>query len=431
MTFDDPRCNETERRNAYRSDSERYDRLRENMRVWSDNPSGRDQIEADFYKAALEHLAKDEVFGDVIREFVSVRPELNQNHLRYLPVRCFQKIATRLDRSYPTDFDVSRWDEVISSTLKDSELRTELEHDLHTRHLQTNVADRYKSIPPLAAMLREHGRVGRSMRLLDIGCSANHGLKKLSLMDIIPGVMFSETRFVQAEDELRPWERLTESPELTLAFRSLQNLPLGLRDGLGIDKEDMRDAESRKWARACLAPREYESGEVHEYDLIDVIEPRQICFEQRDFLDSDQTKFLETSPEDHGFYDIVTMLTVLNQLSDRQRQQMLRVARRYVKPTGLLILQDFARPHPDNRFEIEFLDADWNEHFSYQTIYMDMMSVKEGYQVAWRFDGGRCGVVQAGLGSLAIKGPSDDERTEARTVSIRSFLDSTVKSIRD
>lgn len=354
-----------------------------------------------FFEAALNHLQTSPDFKNLIYNFLAARPELLPNHRLYLPLRCFQKQAMRDNSSYPKGFTAERWRTVISGYMADPGISHEIEWDLHNRHLQTNVSDRYKSLPPIVAWLRAHGRLRERVSILDIGCSVNAGLKKLALMDVISGEEFTPTQVHIPEDYDRPWLGSQADDELTEKASRLQNTPVNLGVSIGVDREDMSRKDNLEWARACLTPEEFVNGESESYDKLEIIRFPHVKFMKRDFLDNYEAQFLKSSPENHEFFDIVSLFTVLNQLSDRDRMRMLQVARRYVKPTGLVVIQDFARVDPDLPVEIQFLNNDWNKNFSYRTIVLDKLMTHDGYQEVWRYDGGRCARVQAGLGRIA------------------------------
>lgn len=379
----------------------RMERLAHDMRTQADTLTEEDGIEVAFYRAALERLDTDEDFRGLMLDFLRHRPELAPSHERYLPLRCFQKFAIRWNPQYHKGFDSKQWKNLIKDTLSDEHARAELEHDLFNRHLQTNVADRYKSVPPLIGWLRENQRVGERVSILDIGSSVNHGLKKLSLMDILPGELFSPTRAFLPADSVRPWKDFSESEELTDRINTLQNTPVGLSVGVGIDREDMSTPDNEEWARACLTPREHQDGTVDNHDKLDMIRPPNVRFVKRDLLNPDESRDLHGSPEDNPFFDVVTIFTVMNQLSPSDRYRLTSIARRHVKETGLLVIQDFARVNPDLDIEIDFLFQDWNRHFSYRTIVMDMQE-RGRYQEAMLFDGGRCKAFQPALGRFAL-----------------------------
>lgn len=373
------------------------------MRTFAENPSGKDGIEADFYVSALDKLNTDPDFQGAVHEFIAARPELQRNHVRYLLLRCFQKMAIRDFKSYPSGFTAETWSDVINSNLTDPDRSAELRHDLLTRHLNTNIPDRYKSLPPIIAWMRAHGRLGDKVSMLDIGSSVNHGLKKLALMDIVHGEYFGDTVAVDPVDVDRPWVEQVHNPTLTDKVIGLQNRPIGLHYGIGLDRDPMSDADSQEWARACLTPREFEDRTIESHDKLDAMNPHNVRFVKYNFLDDYASELIRSNDREHEFFDVVTLFTVLNQLSDRERFRLLTIAQRYVKQTGLVVVQDFARLNPDSPYDIMFLDSDWNKNFSYRTIVIDKLG-SDGYQEVWRYDGGRCRTVQAALGKIAAVG---------------------------
>lgn len=384
------------------------------MRTFAENPSGKDGIEANFYVTALDKLETDPDFHGVVHEFVSSRPELQRNHVRYLLLRSFQKMAIRDHGSYPAGFTADTWSRVIERNLTDPDRRAELKSDLLTRHLNTNIPDRYKSLPPIIAWMRAHGRVGESVSILDIGSSVNHGLKKLAIMDVVHGEYFSNTVMVDPVDVARPWAEQTPNPTLTEKVTDLQNRPVGLSYGIGLDRDQMADPDSQEWARACLTPREFEDKSIESHDKLDVMNPSNVRFAKYNFLDDYASELLRSNHGEHEFFDVVTMFTVLNQLTDRERFRLLTIAQRYVKQTGLVVVQDFARVNPDSPYDMMFLDSDWNKNFSYRTIVIDRLG-NNGYQEVWLYDGGRCRVAQAALGRIAAVG-------SAKPQNFRDFL---------
>ncbi|MBA3758871.1 hypothetical protein H0X10_04580 [Candidatus Saccharibacteria bacterium] len=386
--------------------SKRVGSLLRSMEYFVQNPPNgeRDDIESAFYSAVLDQQHARPDFGELIQDFVAARPELTTTHTRYLLRSSFQKIAVRQHADYPEGFNQTKWKNIISSYLDDSSIKNEIVSDLHNRHLQTNIKDRYKSLPVIIGWMRANKRIGHEVNILDFGSSRNHGLKHLSLMDKISGVRFSDTVVVEPISESPAGSQDTLVNERhTAAFNHHQNMPVNLRVGLGIDKESIDDPTNAEWARANLTHREFKEHKVDEYDLLDIMPVSQnVRFQQYDLLDADQSKFFEVSPDDQGGFDIVSMFTMLNQMSETDRHRFLRLARRYADPMGVVVVQDFARVNQDLSTDIEFLDADWNKGFSHRTIVLDMLKPVK-YQEAFLYATGRCDKVQIAVGETAVK----------------------------
>ncbi len=389
----------------------------------SERPGEEIQIEADLYRAFMAVYQAEPELQGLVDSLVRLRTDMTPTHHRYMIRSTLQKAAFQQHHDYPNGVNEATWHSLIMSVVDNEAMMDEVKDDLFHLHLKTNVPERYKSIPVLAHWMRANGRVGEEVSILDEGCSRNLGLKTLAFIENsnLLRFAFKNTVVVEPSDHhdiasakiRRPDEIKTE------AVLELQNGAFGLARGLGRDLEDLDDPAVQRWTLANLTPRDHQDGTANLQELLDSaynfnghdIHPK-ITFERQDLLAS---SFEEVADK----FDIVTLFTVLNQMSEEQRTVAIRSARRNLKPTGILVVQDFARVNEDAPTRLVFLDDQWNKGFSYRTTIYDMMRPYR-FQEVMRWNGGR--PKEVNIPFIDGLEPMITPANKCRAVGLRTFL---------
>jgi SAM-dependent methyltransferase len=128
--------------------------------------------------------------------------------------------------------------------------------------------------------------------------------------------------------------------------------------------------------------------------MLDRIDVRGVGFQGLDIAD----KSLDLGD---GFFDVVTLSTILYQVSDQDRSLIQEIAKRYIKPEGVVIYQDFAVKDRDDPTRLHFHDTWFNDRFPYHTLVYDPHSPEE-LQDIFGWENGRCAKMITGLGRLAL-----------------------------
>ncbi|HET8991844.1 MAG TPA: hypothetical protein VFN31_02310, partial [Candidatus Saccharimonadales bacterium] len=152
------------------------DMISELQRQAINPPAGDERIAA--FSQAFVHYASTPEGEDWLgiiegRKFEAVSYGAN------LLLRAVQKQLLPQD-AYPYEYDEeSAWHEAFVSIANNTQSACQLRHDLETKVTQSNVVERYKAFKltmELAAPV-----ISGAPTILDVGCSRNHGLKKLAL----------------------------------------------------------------------------------------------------------------------------------------------------------------------------------------------------------------------------------------------------------
>jgi hypothetical protein len=381
---------EFERREATANPhSERMLGFLHELHTQSDPRSTGDERIAAFAVAANRSIYDDEHFRNVIDGLLSDRSELAPSYAVNLVLRALQKQLSRRPDStgYPDAYTTPEpWRDSIAWV---SEPENTAEHydfvaDLTYRQVQSNVAERYKSIALIAQLMSP--RLSEHPTILDVGCSQNQGLKKLALSGQIPFAPFHSM-------SEQPPERTRLETEI-LNKLLVRAVPLG--PSIGIDAIHADDANNKEWARSCsFYPSELlNDHRREEYDLLEMAHPPQVGFYQADFADLDIDDLLRQSPSER--FDIVSFSTVLYQVSEEQRATMIANARKLLKPSGLIVIQDFVTLDEQDHTKLVF-HPNWFEYsYIYTTVVIDPLDTTGRAHEVFRWENGRCNKMKAG-----------------------------------
>lgn len=332
-------------------------------------------------------------FASQVRDLFDMRPDIDNQYAWMLLLRSYQADLLQRDDTYPERYDQADvWLEAFED-IEDDDSRSEIiSLNLITKQVQSNIAERYKSVKLLSALLQD--RVGDRPSHLDVGSSLMHGSIKLAYSHVESDdrTGFGPMELSHHTDSLEdfvPSKRLTK-----LANRAIrQQVEYGSL--MGIDITSIDDNVIRKWAMSCsFKPDELlDDRRKREFDYLDSLdrEHNRIVFYEDDFSELNHQKFREKSPVKE--YDIITFSTVLYQVSPKERLAMVTNAANYLSKEGIIIIQDA----PDGNF---------SKPFNYYTEVIDGTDDNPKKQIMLRWENGRCRKAIAGLGRISLNGKS-------------------------
>ncbi len=351
-------------------------------------PAGKDQRIAAFCKASIESLQESPRYRDLVGRLITDRDDLTPTNAVNLTLRGLQRQLMLKPRSgYPEVFeDQHAWKESIEFVCETPPAYEGFSYDVLNRNLQSNVSGRYKAVSLIATAMQS--RLGKRPSILDVGCSRNHGLKRLTLGKKYPFRYHIAGRII--EDKLG--NPLAANPDRRSTRKTREALDQGLRlnRSLGIDIEPLDDEGNRAWARSCsFYPSELlDTRLVKEYDDLDQIERKSIGFYQADFSRVTAEELEEEAPVSR--FDMVTFSTVLYQASEEERTKMLKTATALLKPYGIILIQDFVDIDTDDPSRLVFYEHWHDEPYKYRTILLDPKVRGGNFIEQFRWDNGRC-----------------------------------------
>lgn len=340
-----------------------------------------------FALAAREALAQPK-FQDLLGRVYRLHPLRDEKFDAKLLERVFMADLRAYDPSFPYDY---RKPEVWLQRFSELELRSRMKRWRAfraniNRPVQSNIADRYKTVKLLAALLGPERWENPSH--LDIGSSVLHGDLKLAYeQDGRYGFSFSPIEIAYDREREQTDYRATELANVALAA----TVNFGVMTGIDITNID--DPAVRRWARDCsFYPDELLDNEkVGEYERLDRLDPlhKRVGFLQGDFAQMDPRDILRLTPTDG--YDIITFSTVFYQVSREDQLKMRINAYNLLSPNGIIIIQD-AR------------DGDFSKPYNYMTRVIDALAPSNPETPVIEWKSGRCKKAVAGMGKLSVSG---------------------------
>lgn len=309
-------------------------------------PNGDIRIEA-FCQALLKVLSEPGL--NLLKDELNALAEVNPSYAVNKALRIFQKHLIALP-DYPKHFsNYHRWITALTSLCNHEILGIEIMHDLKYNDVQSNVVERYKSVKLIMHLFSD--RLGDSPRVLDAGCSRNHGLKKLKMnLKFMPiGCGLSENRTLF-------------SSSLNECFNRLIDTDICLGQSVGSDIVDLNSYGAQYWAKSCsFYPSELlNEAAVAEYQYLDNQQVSGVSFSVKDFSRED----LKDKKAFHP-YDVIIASTFLYQLPGYQRQYAYELLRNSLSQSGIIIYQDFVTSHNGSlSFETDWFDL----AFPYRTL---------------------------------------------------------------
>jgi hypothetical protein len=337
-------------------------------------PAGDIRIAA--FCQAILNLMDHPVLDRLIDELIQWQADISPSYAVNLLLRAFQRqlMDSDAEPGYPLYYSSEvAWVGALNRLLAEP-LRVEtIKHDLRYRQVQSNVVERYKAFKLVINLLQP--RLGNAPRILDVGCSRNHGLKKLMLnlpfKPIVCGV---------SDNEKLP------STLLDALFNGVLLQPTSMRQGVGADVVPIMHDDEAVWAKSCsFYPSELLRHEtVTEYDYLDHNAISDVTFEVGDFANNGISANLGDDK-----FDVITVSTFMYQLSATQRMHARTLFKSYLSEQGIIVYQDFVRPD-NERQQLEFETNWFASIFPYRTIVEFANSSSGQLYEIFRWSNGRC-----------------------------------------
>ena len=336
-------------------------------------PPGGDKRIAAFSQAILKMVGTPEL-DTILQMMLTYRTSVSPSYAVNLLLRAFQKQLLVHDSHFPDDFtSVSVWMTAIRALLDDTGIKAALYRDVLQRETQSNVVERYKAFKLVIGLLQS--QLGDGLSVLDVGCSRNHGLKKLKL----------NLPFKPVSCGVKDSDRLPHAL-LDSLFNGVLRQPLSLGRCQGSDIVPLAATDGRDWAKSCsFYPSELlNAAAVSEYDYLDSSDIAGVNFAIGDFKAAGMG--LHTYAQK---YDVITVSTFLYQLSADERVDARRLFKQYLRPGGIIIYQDFVRPSADGQ-SLEFETNWFDSLFPYRTLLEFGNDITGQLYEVLRWDNGRC-----------------------------------------
>lgn len=247
----------------------------------------------------------------------------------------------------------AKFHQAISDLMSIPDAQDELLGDLAWRRIQTNIGERYKAHKIILAALSH--RLGERPSFMDVGCSDLQGPKQLRYSYLVP--------FVDINGEL-PEESISR---LNSIIHSPEGVP-GQIVGIDATRPDMTHME---WIIACtFKPAELARGErLEAFTKLHKLESKEIyghwkAFDETGMAAYDPSRF--ESSADLSRFDVITFTTMLNQVKDTEVDAKRQLARKFLKPNGIIIYQDRFMADPQDQSKLLFLEH-YND-YNYRTL---------------------------------------------------------------
>lgn len=303
---------------------------------------------------------------------------------------------------YPHDFTTpQRWHAGVEHILDNDSFRTNLSAEIKFLEIQSNIADRYKSLKLALNLFQDQFHDPSEPHILDVGCSLNLGLQTLATNKNF----FRQTKLNIPTSGARPaWGQVR-------SVKQYLNRPAPFGWGIGVDALGPDDQNIRDWIKSCsFYPSELLSRRRRAYfDDISTINSPKVGFILNDFANPYEAFELgryETRLPQPGEVemDVISLFTVAYQVPEEMRQKMLDRARALLGHRGILMVQDFASIDKNDPKKLNFdtwLYRDRDDPWPYKTFVEVRAQPERGFQTFLEWENGRCGKVK--LGPLALE----------------------------
>jgi hypothetical protein len=380
--------------------------FRISMQDWIENPTGKDQMIADFASVCEELTHTHPEFVNLIADTIAIRnelkkpdePMLDADYLRNLLLRdfCFQFISMdKLSSSgighykynpfkYPDDAFLRRdgWRDGMIRVLE--ERYEELIGTLFYEKIVSNVSDRYKADKIIFPRF-DYRLKGKPLRKLDVGPSVGLGPKKLLLNEPFNPIsaFMQDLRYPELDDRLSEGVNGNISPSKKINFEKI----------VGFDTGTSQNNIERARAHSFYPGEYYRFSQPHDEvnnpNRLD--EFNRLAYEdvpgyetfRGDFTNpADIKRFKEENPN-VKFHNI-SFYTVGYMFSDSEMRAALMHAKELLEPDGFIFMADRVRPDHNSPNGLNW-SKKWNEDFIYGGVVIDPSEGGEPYDIfRWR-----------------------------------------------
>lgn len=333
-------------------------------------PTDGDKIIRAFAGACYELYTEDDsAFRTVLHTGLLDRDDTNAydlspNDVVNISLRIFQKQLLRKDPTGYADWryeSPDMWKNEITNILSDDAAKDEIHSDLMWRNIQSNLASR--SLPIQLLLLSERERLGDSPRILEIGISDGQLLKAIN-----GGYGLWRDFEILTVDPGHDGKSHTGLKRAIAASRHAQELlrqPFQTGISLGIDVFNPNDIGNMQWIFACsFRPEELRDPvkrllfkQLQEIKLSEIatkpMDESSLLFYEGDFSEAGMRDFATKSSVQT--FDVVMFPTILY-MQPNAAAEMLKLAQQYVRPGGIIVVQDRARTNPTDPTQLDFFN---------------------------------------------------------------------------
>lgn len=321
----------------------------------------------------------------------------------------FLRAAQHLLKNRPDYAELSNtpegWIAGVTSILDDPKVHEALDMILALGEVRTNVPGREMGPQLWLSLYGE--RFDHPIRLLDVGPSVGAGVKgfiagkinhPVRVHQVIGGEVPGSAHLF---DHQSVSDYINEQNARKLEFGQCFGADLMGQD-FAIEPENLpqdRLFGNADWVESNFYPTELiedKGGVVSEFRRFNQLRLPNYKQYQLDFSSNDEVAQFDKNRGGEKF-DVVTILTMLNQLSEAERVRVIANAKKMVepkdsedleKPGGFVIVQDFCRVNPAYPSGLEFYPL-WNP-YTYRTIIFDMASPDQRPVEVFWWRNGRC-----------------------------------------
>lgn len=366
------------------STPERYTNLQASLA----NMPELDAYRTSYYRALQEQLIEGGPMADLSYDLLDANPNMGSSHFTTQSLRAVQHNVLQHRQDYPIAYTTpAKWHEELDGIATDDARRAAYMYDMH-RRLQSTVSDRCKGLAAVAAMAWLTRRFTYDYSVADIGCSQNNGLNHLA-----SNIAFG------TPDIVRPGSTSGKLDEgYKMAFEDMLRLAVPLRRGVGVDINDIES--SRSWAFSnSFNPHELlDEDRVQLFHKLINSHYDHVTFEQADYSRLSDERLAAMG--DGEQFDVVHFSTMLYQLPEHEREQMLANARKQAKE--FIVVQDFLEIDKNDPRHLLFRDNWHDTAWPYRTVFMDMREETPKWHEAFLWSDGRAMRMTPGLGRLAV-----------------------------
>lgn len=282
--------------------------------------------------------------------------------------------------------------------------------NLYNRTVQSNVDARYV-IPKIWALMNPD-RMPEQPRILDLGCSRNHGLKRLAFGDRFP---FRDIKVLAADyRKKRPLpDRFDEDKTIRLNERFV-HAPFSVRRSVGVDKVSLEDTNDDLWVKACTHyPGELQNKElVARFDELDKAKTHTVTQVQASCSSAHE---MRAALKRRRGFDLIYASNMFYQMSEAEVVETKEIALKYLNPNGYLMTLDSADVDKNSLSGLKFPDEFYDNvrrPFGYKTMVLDARNPEEDFEEVFRWKNGRCDLLIPNLGNAVVNAALTDPRHE-------------------
>lgn len=358
------------------------------------SPAGGDERTSRFAEAAQLLMHQEPRFIDALVIATDFRQERGRPtpapYLANLSMRAAQHLLReRRDYGHISN-SAEGWRDGITHLLD----REEKEIDIigfttlmMNQEIQTVVDARYKAAQ-LYVALQPH-RFSGPIRYLDKGTSAGTGAKALISGQIKHRVGVSVVAPPQKPSSAYPQATLQSNERLTEYVHEKLGHPLEFEIAVGADITDPQNEDQREWIKSCYYPSEVVENKnkmITKFDhLAQMNLPNWLPLRQIDCADPyAPDEIRERSGVEE--FDLITIFTMLDQLTEAQRVQIIKNSLDLLSPQGTLLMSDFAQIDKTMPSGLRFYDTRYP--YTYHTAEFNRQTTAWEDVFWWR--DGRC-----------------------------------------